>query len=367
MKHLHILAILMLICMGCNIRKTINPTAREKYKRSFQGPDSLMDAWKLAYDRSLNELSLPVGLPFQVTAGLHPRTHMAIGYRLPVNKGQQLVVELDRMGDSSQVFVELFRARNQGEGYRLTESMDERDSVLLTTIEEDDTLRLVIQPAIFNYSPFRLRIYSQPAFLFPVVGKGNTAVSSYWGAARDGGSRQHEGVDIFAARGTPVVAVADGRITSTGDRGLGGKQVWQRDALFGLSIYYAHLDSITARDGRRVKRGDTLGLVGNTGNAITTSPHLHFGIYDRGGAIDPILFIKQMPMPTFADTKLKPRAITRNNKNELRQGPDTRSFVIYSFPKNDTMQVIGKTGSWFQVQYGDTQGFIQESSIRLID
>jgi hypothetical protein len=57
------------------------------------------------------------------------------------------------------------------------------------------------------------------------------------------------------------------------------------------SLYYAHLDEQLVSQGERVAKGDTIGLVGNTGNARTTPPHLHFGIYAAGGAINPLHFV----------------------------------------------------------------------------
>ena len=63
----------------------------------------------------------------------------------------------------------------------------------------------------------------------------------------------------------------------------------------GLSLYYAHLDSQLARSGQSVRAGDTIGLMGNTGNARTTPPHLHFGIYSSGGAINPLPFVRPAP------------------------------------------------------------------------
>src|SRR5690606_27632559 len=137
-----------------------------------------------------------------------------------------------------------------------------------------------------------IHIYTQPSLGFPVAGKGNANIQSLWGADRDRGARRHEGVDIFAARGTAVIAVTDGIIVRSGAYGLGGEQVWLRDRLFGISIYYAHLDSIHVYPRQRVEKGDTLGFVGNTGNARTTSPHLHFGIYSRYGAVDPLPYIR---------------------------------------------------------------------------
>src|SRR5690606_13280299 len=132
--------------------------------------------------------------------------------------------------------------------------------------------KIIVQPQMKLKFSFVLKIYTEPLYEFPVSGAGNKNIQSFWADPRGDGSRSHEGVDIFADRGTPVIAVTDGIIASVGERGLGGKQVWLRDGLFGKSIYYAHLDSIAVSEGKRVKIGDTLGFVGNTGNAKTTVP-----------------------------------------------------------------------------------------------
>nr|WP_262902899.1 M23 family metallopeptidase [Salegentibacter lacus] len=89
-----------------------------------------------------------------------------------------------------------------------------------------------------------------PAYLFPVSEGINANVQSYWGANRDGGARSHEGIDIFAKRGTPVVAATNGSIGYKGEKGLGGKQVWLRDRKRNQSLYYAHLDSIANVSGK---------------------------------------------------------------------------------------------------------------------
>ncbi len=77
---------------------------------------------------------------------------------------------------------------------------------------------------------------------------------------------------------------------------MGGKQVWLRDGIFEKTIYYAHLDSIVTSEGKRVKLGDTIGFVANTGNAKTTA--LHLGIYKTNGAVNPLSFIKKTEVQT---------------------------------------------------------------------
>lgn len=121
----------------------------------------------------------------------------------------------------------------------------------------------------------------------PVEGVQFDDITDTWGAARSGG-REHQGVDIFAPRGTPVLSSTEGLIVSVRDQGLGGKQVWVLGP-GGERHYYAHLDDWVTGIGTmtRVQVGDTLGMVGNTGNAAGTPPHLHYGIYTSGGAVNP--------------------------------------------------------------------------------
>ncbi len=353
-----------LLCLSCNIRNVINLSAREKYERNYKGPDSLLKSWQLAYSSAL-QYPTTIDLPLAMTIKIPDTSLNALGYSMVVNNGQVLVVELDRHTDSIAFFVEIYeRKKNNPDEYNMLEAITGNNTSLQRAFSSNDTVIVLIQPVIHNRSLFRLRIYPQPAYLFPVAGKGNAAISSFWGAARDGGGRLHEGIDIVAPRGTPLLAVADGRITSTGNRGLGGKQVWLRDAVYKRSVYYAHLDSIIAQDGQQVKKGDTLGLIGNTGNAITTVPHLHFGVYGSGGAMDPHLFVKQLPIPAFSDTMLSRKIITRNNKNELKAGPASKFTTIKTLPKNDTLTIMGKTQNWYYVKKGNEYGFILQSTVK---
>lgn len=126
----------------------------------------------------------------------------------------------------------------------------------------------------------------------PVQGVRARQVADTFGAAR-GSDRRHAGVDIFAARGTPVLATTTGIVVSVRDSGLGGRQVW----VLGPALqrhYYAHLQDWAPglSEGDLVVPGSLLGQVGNTGNARTTPPHLHYGIYGRQGAYDPLPLLR---------------------------------------------------------------------------
>lgn len=100
-----------------------------------------------------------------------------------------------------------------------------------------------------------------------------------WGFPRSGG-RFHEGNDLFAARGTPAVAVVGGTVVQTVGR-IGGNQV-KLAGDDGVSYYYTHLDSFGAAG--RVEAGAQIGTVGTSGNAIGGPPHVHFEVHPGGGA-----------------------------------------------------------------------------------
>lgn len=105
----------------------------------------------------------------------------------------------------------------------------------------------------------------------------------------------HQGADIFAARGTPVLAVTDGTITQRGWNIAGGRTVELTDPFTGIRFYYAHLEDWAAgvEEGREVKAGDVIGYVGTSGEGppgtddVIQEPHLHFGVYLPTGEVSP--------------------------------------------------------------------------------
>ncbi len=114
----------------------------------------------------------------------------------------------------------------------------------------------------------------------PVVGVSRKAIADSWNDARGGGLRGHHGTDIMAAGGTPVVAAAPGRIEKLFQSGPGGITLYVRSPDRRWTYYYAHLAGYAAgiREGMAVKAGDTLGYVGDTGDAGAGNYHLHFGL-----------------------------------------------------------------------------------------
>lgn len=122
-----------------------------------------------------------------------------------------------------------------------------------------------------------------PVRVFPVASSGKPNYSDTFEAPRATGP--HGGIDIFAAEGTPVFAVDDGEWKQASNR-LGGT-VGKLLVADGTEYYYAHLSGYEGPS-RNVKAGELVAYVGHTGNAATTPPHLHFGIYPPGHGVPPI-------------------------------------------------------------------------------
>jgi murein DD-endopeptidase MepM/ murein hydrolase activator NlpD len=123
-------------------------------------------------------------------------------------------------------------------------------------------------------------------------------VADTWHATRSGG-RRHEGQDLFAPSGTPVYSATHGFVIRIGDGGIGGNAVSVAGA--GRRIYYyAHLSRFAPglHVGDEVTEQTILGYVGNTGNARTTPPHLHFGVYGPNGALNPLPLLTAPSYPS---------------------------------------------------------------------
>lgn len=117
--------------------------------------------------------------------------------------------------------------------------------------------------------------------LVPVQGIGRERLQDTFGDARGGGARTHEALDIMAPRGTPVLAVEDGKIQKLFTSDQGGLTIYQFDPSETYAYYYAHLDRYAKglEEGQTVRKGQLIGYVGSSGNANPEGPHLHFAIF----------------------------------------------------------------------------------------
>lgn len=131
--------------------------------------------------------------------------------------------------------------------------------------------------------------------VFPVGGTDYNFIDSFL-FCRDGCRRRHQGVDIMAPQGTPLLAVENGVLFRFGTGRLGGIKLWLLGES-GTAYYYAHLSGYAegATEGAYVRAGTTIGFVGNTGNAISTPPHLHLEVHPNadGRAVNPYPLMRQ--------------------------------------------------------------------------
>ena len=150
------------------------------------------------------------------------------------------------------------------------------------------------------------RLYTQSPdsrLAMPLEDVSKKAIADTWQAPR-GIGRRHEGQDIFAPRGTPILSATNGFIYKIGENNLGGQTVSVIGS-GGRVYYYAHLDSYAKgiEVGDRVTTRTVLGYVGTTGNAQGTPPHLHFGVYTTTGAINPLPLLSDRIAPTVTKKK----------------------------------------------------------------
>jgi murein DD-endopeptidase MepM/ murein hydrolase activator NlpD len=210
--------------------------------------------------------------PYQETFYWAPETPEAQGYIFSINRGQKIQIDLDPQKlDSTRIFMDLFRVEKQASAYVFVHIASAQKRELLIGFEprQDGRYLLRIQPELLRGGQYNFTMKVVPSLLFPVVDKNRQSIGSFFGDEREGGRRKHHGIDILASRHTPILAPTEGYIRFAGERGLGGQVIWMRDQQRDLTLYFAHLQTIKAESGQYVEAGDTLGTVGNTGNART--------------------------------------------------------------------------------------------------
>ena len=372
-------------------------TAHEQYARGLRdaglAESALGREWLDASDSAMRA-PLEIVLPY-LESGFYSRSEArAVAYRITLRGGERLALTLLGEGRPAQLFVDLFEETRDSPGdslahfvHRVTGRSSDiadssvvrsestavapRDSVsiaaelsLVYEAERAGTFVLRFQPELLRDGRYRITIRTDPILAFPVRGGRNRAVQSFFGADRDAGRRVHHGIDIFAARGTPVVAATDGVVRSISPNTLGGNVVWLRDERRGQTLYYAHLDRHAVAAGQVVRTGDVIGFVGNSGNARTTRPHLHFGVYRRGeGPVDPWPWVRLVtadyPRISADTARLGSRGRITAAAVALLWAPSTRGGASQQVTRGTAVRVMGAAGAWYRVQLDDGQaGFL---------
>ncbi len=262
--------------------------------------------WLAASKLALADAQL-ITLPYRQQGYFAPDKARALGLKFNAKRGEQLTFTISK-NSPFILYADLFKDNGMESDPLL--SADTAASKFSFDIDEGGSYILRLQPELFRSGEYNLSVSVGPSLDFPVAGT-KAKAGSFWGASREGGKRNHEGIDIFAPKGTPAVASADGVVTGVKETPIGGKVVWLRILNKNVTLYYAHLDKQLVSEGQLVKKGETVGLVGNTGNAKTTPSHLHFGIYSYAGPMDPYPFVKK-------GINTAPSITSKNLKNYLR-------------------------------------------------
>jgi murein DD-endopeptidase MepM/ murein hydrolase activator NlpD len=357
-------------CSGGGVlsRLTMAPSPHERYAEALRHTaldnTALARDWLTAAETALSK-PLLVNLPMRESGYFAADTPTATAYQFELQRGRRFSVEVtfDSV-ETAQLFVDLFAIRAEAAPERIASLTDGR--MLAVDVPRDGTYLLRVQPELLRSGRYTMVQRTLASLIFPVSGLTAAAVQSEFGAARDAGRREHEGIDIFAARNTPVVAVADGT-AQPGTNALGGNVVWLRDRDEPRSFYYAHLTRWAFEDTSTVRAGDVVGYVGNTGNARGTAPHLHFGIYARG-AIDPLPFLRAddpIPPPNAnVDQILAELVRVSSVRTSLRSGTTRSAPTIVQLNRATLARVTGVTDSRLRVELPDQRsGYLDRSAV----
>jgi peptidoglycan LD-endopeptidase LytH len=289
----------------------------------------------------------------------------AVAYRLTLRRGDVLTVRMTALDTDDALAAEVFQVVSP-DMHRPVHSAPPGAHEVQFEARATGEYVVRLKPEHGVGGLYEIAVDGGAALLFPVAGADLGAVGSWYGDPRDAGARGHEGLDIFAPRGTPVLAAAGGRVTSARSTPVGGKVVWVEDADGDLTYYYAHLDEYHVRAGQWVSAGDVLGTVGNTGNARGVRPHLHFGVYRPGRvALDPAPWLaagQPAPAPDLdtGDAALVGRrARVTGDRVRLRAAPGLGGAVLAELGPGTPLRVIGGVADWHRVLLADgTTGFV---------
>jgi len=350
--------------------KKISP--HEQYASNLRDAGLIQTAlgreWLAAAEKSLQN-PLTVSIPYRETGYFPASQAMATALRFPAARGTKISIDFSKKPlKGFTVYIDLWEDR-EGEDKRLLAYADTNGTAFHHEVDDNNAFYILrLQPELLSAGEYTLTITSGPSLAFPVP---NGKMQSFWGAARDAGARQHEGIDIFAPKRTPALAAADGVVRRVGTNNLGGKVVFLHPDKKDFSIYYAHLDTQLVSAGQTVKVGDTLGLVGNTGNARGGSPHLHLGIYGNGGAIDPFHFINPVvKKPATISSKLTAlgKAYRTSTASKLYIGPSRSAASVAPLEANTFVRILSASSSWYKVSLPDgREGYLPSGNVKALE
>ncbi len=373
------LSILLLSCQKEIVPKPYRPSnAHTKYKVALEeaglGETALGRDWIAA---AQNALVQPVVMkpPYEEVFYIDSTSAFGVGYQFEVTRGQRVEVNVTfESRQTTRLFLDLFRMPpDSTRNWIRVASADSAETRLEFEPRRTAIYVVRLQSELLRGGRCRVVIQKVPSLAFPVPSRTERSILSFFGAPRDGGRRVHHGIDIFGPRHTSITAPAAGTVRFSGESGIGGDVIWLFDSKRYLYYYFAHLQSYTVKRNDEVTLGQEIGTMGNSGNARTTSPHLHFGIYvPGGGPVDPMAyFIKTDTIPDRITANVNPVGKwvrTNRQATVLSSQVQSQSVDGSAVDRHSAMQVLAATGNQYRVRLPDGKiGTIRASHVELAD
>ena len=348
-------------------RKSPHDDYGDKLKNAGLSETALGRRWFAAAGQSLLK-PVSVNIPYKETGYFAAAEPRAVGLTFGARRGEKLTISLNKDPSAGfAIYVDLWEPAIDGDATpKFLLAADTLLSPLTFEVEKNGNYILRLQPELLKGGDYTVTITTGPSLAFPVTPKVKSNIGSFWGVDRDAGARRHEGIDIFAPRGTALVAAAEGEVTRVNENTLGGKVVFLNPTNKPYTLYYAHLQEQLVQPGQHVKVGDTIGLVGNTGNARSTLPHLHFGIYTSSGAVDPLPFVNNVlkAVDKISAPLVNLNKLVRTNKQtQLFSAPSFKSKPAI-IEANILLKVEAATVDWYKVCLpGGESGFVASRDV----
>lgn len=372
------LALLSLVITGCGSprpgglfkKRSPHEVYAQRLKEAGLNETAMGKAWLQKADSSLR-MPVTISIPYRETGYFAADRVEAASFRFEARRGEKLSVSLRKKPlNDFMIFVDLLEGDTSVIRPEVLAFADTSGAPLSYEVEESGHFMLRLQPELLQAGEYTLDISYGPSLGYPLKAPGSGHIQSIWGDERDAGARRHEGIDLFVPLRTPVLAAAPGRVSSVKETPLGGKVVWLRPENRNYRLYYAHLDSQLVQDGQQVQAGEIIGLVGNSGNARNTPPHLHFGIYTFGGAVDPFPFVNRNIRPAAGIKasleNLNKTVRTRPGETRFFSSPDAED-PDRMLPAQTPLLVEAATSDLYKVILPDgRKGYIRGKSVHPI-
>ncbi len=349
-----------------NLLKPSSP--HQQYERKLLNAglnQSTMGSGWISKANTLLQSASEVKVPYKETGYFAADKLDGASFKFRLERGQMLTAKLNKQSvNGFSIYMDMWEQNDNGE-FKLLSFADSLGSDLQLEAKRSGDYFLRLQPELLGNGSYTLELIIGPSLAYPLKAVNRKQIQSFFGVGRDNDTRRHEGIDIFSAFRTPVIAVSEGTVTGVNENNLGGKVVWFRPKGKDYTLYYAHLDEQLVTAGQEVVIGDTLGLMGNTGNAKTTPPHLHFGVYTSGGAIDPLPFIDPVvpPVPNINGDITKLNATMRTSKSaEISNRLPLQPTAMLK--QNTVARVLALTSNYYKIELPDGKtGYVSNKSL----